>query len=440
MSEKTYKIVQLQTENVKRLKAVSITPSGRIVEVTGKNGNGKSSVLDSIFYAMGGVKEIPNQPIRTGADKAKTEINLGSLTIRRTFTRQEDGSFSTTLIVESEEGARFTSPQNILNKLIGDLTFDPLEFTRKKPADQFELMKRFVPDFDFEAEEQVRKQAFERRTDVNRTVRDWKSQIAGITVPEGTPSAEIDISALTEELQKVGEFNADIETRRANRARVADQADQWEIEARNLDAKAAELRRQADEAEQQAAERRKQAEANRLRLKEAGDLPEQQSADAVRAKIDAANRTNADVRLLLRLNELLDAVRKAEAEADQLTKDIEESNKRKLRAIEKAALPVSGIGFGDGFITLNDVPFDQASTAEQIRAGCEISMAANPRLRVIMIREGSLLDEDSMQVVANLAEKHDYQVWIETVQSDSPGAVVIEDGLVKQPVALEAAE
>src|SRR3546814_3882853 len=103
-------------------------------------------------------------------------------------------------------------------------------------------------------------------------------------------------------------------------------------------------------------------------------------------------------------------------------------------------MPVSGLGFGDGFITLNGLPFDQASTAEQIGASVGMGMAANPRLRVIMIREGSLLDDDSMKIVADLAEKHDYQVWLESVQSDRPGAVIIEDGMVKSAEILEAAE
>ncbi len=440
MSDKTYKIVQLLTENVKRIKAVSITPNGRIVEITGKNGNGKSSVLDSIFYALGGNKVIPSQPIRNGSKKAVTEVNLGGLTIRRTFTRQEDNSFTSSVVVESEEGARFQSPQAVLNKLIGDLTFDPLEFTRKKPNEQFELMKRFVPDFDFEEEERVRKAAFDRRTDVNRRVKDLKSQAAGIIVPDGTPEVEIDVSALTDELQQVGEHNANIEMRRSNRQRVADEADRFEIEAKNLDDRAAELRRQADEAETQAVEKRELAEERRQKLKEAGDLPEAKSADEVRSRINEANRTNSQVQLRIRLDQLIAEVSTAEAEADQLSKDIDASNDRKMKAIEKADLPVEGIGFGDGFVTLNGVPFDQASTAEQIRAGCEMGMAANPRLRVIMIREGSLLDDDAMKIVAELAEKNDYQVWIETVQSDSPGAVVIEDGQVKAEEFVEAAE
>ena len=439
-SDKKYHIVQLQSENVKRLKAVSIAPSGRIVEITGKNGNGKSSVLDSIFYALGGTKVIPSQPIRNGSKKAHTEINLGGLTIRRTFTRQDDGDFTSSVIVETEEGARFQSPQNVLNQLIGDLTFDPLEFTRKKPAEQFEMLKRFVPDFDFDEEERTRKTAFDKRTEVNRRIRDLRAQSAGLSVPDGTPAEEIDVSALTDELQMVGEHNADIERRKLNRQTVADKADRLEIEAKSLDDRAEELRRQADALAQEAKEKRAEATANREKLAAAGDLPAPINADEVRVKISEANAINEQVRLRKRVDEIANAVGRAEAEADQLTKDIEASNERKQKAIEKAALPVDGIGFGDGFVTLNGVPFDQASTAEQIRAGCQMGMAANPRLRVIMIREGSLLDEDSMKIVAEMAEQHDYQVWIETVQSDSPGAIVIEDGMVRSADVLEAAE
>src|SRR3546814_14706996 len=108
------------------------------------------------------------------------------------------------------------------------------------------------------------------------------------------------------------------------------------------------------------------------------------------------------------------AVGRAEAEVGQRTKDIDDSNGRKRQAIAKADMPVSGLGFGDGFITLNGLPFDQASTAEQIGASVGMGMAANPRLRVIMIREGSLLADHSMKLVADLAEKHDYQVWLDS--------------------------
>ena len=440
-SDQSYKIVELRTENVKRLKAVNITPEGGIVEITGENGNGKSSVLDSIYWNLAGQKEIQSQPIRIGEEKAKTELTLsGGLTIRRTFNRQEDGSFTTALVVETEEGARFQKPQDILNKMVGDLSFDPLEFTRKKPADQFEILKDFVPGFDFEAEARDRKRAFDARTDVNRRIRELKSQAAGISFPDDTPEEEIDVSALTDELQDLGAYNADIETRKGNRQRVSDEADRLEIEAKQLDDRAIELRRQADELDEQAKEKRLAAQERRAKLLDAGPLPDPKDPSLVRVKIDEATATNTAVSLKRRLGELIVQVTDLESEADALTKAIDESDVRKSNAIAKAAMPVPGIGFGDGCVTLNGVPFDQASSAEQLRAAVGLTMAANPRLRVIIIRDGSLLGAAAMRILSEMAVTHDFQVWVETVESDRPGAIIIEDGMVKPAASLEAAE
>lgn len=70
--------------------------------------------------------------------------------------------------------------------------------------------------------------------------------------------------------------------------------------------------------------------------------------------------------------------------------------------------------------------------AQQLRASIAIASAMNPKLRVIRVRDGSLLDSDSMALLAGFAEANDMQVWVETVQSGRPGAIVIEDGQVQE--------
>ena len=77
------KIVELQAENVKRLKAVEITPDGTMQVIGGRNAQGKSSVLDAIWLALGGgkaSKETP-LPIRDGEDKASVRLDLGDLVV-----------------------------------------------------------------------------------------------------------------------------------------------------------------------------------------------------------------------------------------------------------------------------------------------------------------------------------------------------------------------
>jgi recombinational DNA repair ATPase RecF len=76
-------ILGFVAENYKKLRIVEITPKGRIVQITGKNGQGKTSVLDAIWSALVGAKAIPEKPVRKGADKARIKIDLGELIVRR---------------------------------------------------------------------------------------------------------------------------------------------------------------------------------------------------------------------------------------------------------------------------------------------------------------------------------------------------------------------
>jgi hypothetical protein len=101
-------------------------------------------------------------------------------------------------------------------------------------------------------------------------------------------------------------------------------------------------------------------------------------------------------------------------------------------------MPVQGLTFGEGEILLNGVPFAQASDAEQLQASVAIAAALNPKLRVIRIRDGSLLDDLAMQRLAQFATATDMQVWIERVDSSGKIGFVLEDGHVKQPEQLQA--
>src|SRR3990172_1148857 len=105
------KILKLTAENIKRLIAVEITPDGNLVQITGKNGNGKTSVLDAIWWALAGKKPIQSKPIRNGAHSAMITLVLGDpssedqkkrreLTITRTFTLEDDGDYTTSLRVK----------------------------------------------------------------------------------------------------------------------------------------------------------------------------------------------------------------------------------------------------------------------------------------------------------------------------------------------------
>ena len=83
------KIIKLTASNVKRLRAVEITPDGTLQVVTGRNGQGKTSVLDAIWLALGGGSAAREtvRPVRDGEDRASVTLDLGDLVVTRTWAK-----------------------------------------------------------------------------------------------------------------------------------------------------------------------------------------------------------------------------------------------------------------------------------------------------------------------------------------------------------------
>jgi hypothetical protein len=115
-----------------------------------------------------------------------------------------------------------------------------------------------------------------------------------------------------------------------------------------------------------------------------------------------------------------------------MTARLEKMDSDKRAATTNAKYPVPGLLFdASGGITLNGIPFEQCSAAEQLKVSIAVGFALNPKLRVLLVRDGSLLDEDSMNVLIAMAKEADAQVWIERVETDAHTSVVIEDGHVQ---------
>lgn len=428
------KIVQLQAENVKRLKAVEISPEGHIVEITGRNGQGKSSVLDAIWWALAGTTHIQAVPIRKGENEARIRLDLGEIKVVRTFRKREDQTFTTSIAVESTDGARYPSPQRMLDGLLGALSFDPLAFTRMDGKAQMEALKRFVPGVDFDAIEKANKADFDRRTDVNRQAKALRAQASGIVVPADAPAERIDDAALVAEMEQAGDHNALIERRRAGREAAA-------AEVKRLDAEAERLRGEIAVLTDRLRDTEGTADQKRGQLANAETLPKPIDTAALRERIAAASRLNAAFDARNRRAGIERDAESAEEQSAVLTNAIADRKAAMQAAVAQAEMPVAGLSFGADEILLDGVPFDQASSAEQLRTSVAIAMAANPKLRVIRVQDGSLLDEEAMRILAEMAQASDYQVWIERVGVSGGVAIVIEDGTVKGAVQVaQAAE
>jgi DNA repair exonuclease SbcCD ATPase subunit len=420
------KVISLEADSFKRLKAVRIAPSGHLVEITGENGEGKSSTLDAIWAALGGKDAVPEKPIHTGADKAEIRLALGEagetkLLVTRRFKLKDGAPFTTDLIVESAEGARFAKAQGVLDALVGELCFDPLAFTRMKPAEQIEALRKFVPGVDFAKIEGLNKRDYDDRTDVNRRAKQLRAEIAALPPgPDALPE-RVDTAALEAELARAAGHNAMVERAKGSRQRDADALREREDRIKLLQVQIEQL----------------QAECATLRERyaNADPLPAAIDTDDVQRKLAEGRQTNAILDAADRRFALDKNAAELEAEADTLTQRIEERTAQAATAVQKAKMPIEGLGFGEGIVTLNGEPFAQASKAQQIRASVAIAAAMNPKLRVAFVADGSLLDRHSWAALEEYAAAQDMQIWCETVTPHTAAAIHIEDGGVRGAAA-----
>lgn len=426
------KIITLKAENIKRLKAVEITPDGNTVIISGRNEQGKTSILDSIWLALAGgeaSKDMP-KPIRTGEKKASVILDLGDLVVTRTWT-DNDKSY---LKVDNKEGATFKSPQKMLDALVGRLSFDPLAFATMEDKAQQKTLQEFT-GIDPAPLDAKRKDLFDQRTIINREVTKLKGQLDGIPAPSpDTPKEEFSASEVLAELRTAQDTkNANDEKRRGLQGLVR-QAEQYKTEIASLTEQIKTLQTRQEAA---IASLNSTTTKGKSLQAEVAALVDPE-LDSFQEKLNNVEQVNKAVRKAKEYSQVkanLDATKKS---ADSLTSQIEQVDTEKEKMLKAATFPIDGLGFDETGVTFKDIPFRQCSSAERLRVSLAMAMALNPKLRVIRIADGSLLDSENMKLIEDMAKGKDFQVWIEKVDETGKLGIYIEDGEVKSDAAKTA--
>lgn len=415
-------IISLQIENIKKIKAVTIRPNGGFVEITGRNGQGKSTVLDSIWWALKGKDNIQAAPIRNGADKGSIKLEVGGYLIERTFRRnQVGGDYTTKITVTTKDHATMKSPQAVLDGFTGMLGFDPLAFMRQTPREQYDTLRGLCKlEVDVEELDRQYKDLFAQRTDVNRDVKAAQMRLDSMTLPDNAPTERVDVSALVEKVNEINRKNSEVARRQRMRQTLLSDNVRRGEEAAKLHARLAAIERENEQADAQIRDITNFLHENKT-----------QDPTEFTDKIKQAEQINSVMDLRERRNFEEKALHTAQTHADELTAQMKELQERKKAAIEAAKLPVSGLEFGEGELLLNGVPLAQLSAAEQLKLSMDISMAENPQLKVVLLKDASLLDNESMEYIRARAEKEGYQVWAERVASDGAVGFTIENGELK---------
>ena len=414
------KIISLQCENVKRLKAITITPEGNMVVIGGRNAQGKSSAIDSIEYGLRGGKAMPQKPLREGEEKGYIVIETPDLIINRTFTP----TGSNLVVRNRNNGLKINSPQAILDKMSGDLTFDPLAFSRMDAKKQKDVLQRLL-GLDFTPLNAKRDAMFQNRTIVGREEKSLEARfVLAPRYTECTVKEEESASGLVAELDKMRKFNEGIEKMKTQHSELEEKIndnhnsiDAIKEQIAELEDKIVELGKEITKDSSEMAEIDKE-----IKIMKPADTSE------IEAKLSSIDSVNAMVRANKQYD-LLDSEFKAKhAEVESLTEAIAKIDQEKADMIANAKTPIEGMAFTDEGVTYKGIPFSQCSSAEQLKVSVAMGAALAPELKVMLIRDGSLLDKDSMIAVKEMADKYGLQLWIEVVGNRDDVSVVIEDG------------
>lgn len=418
------KIVELSIHNVMRISAVHIEPTGNIVLIGGKNAAGKTTVLESIAMAMGGLKLCPREPIRQGEDTAEIELQLGDLTITRKFKRN-GSEIDSTLLVRNSDGEPLRKPQAVLNDLIGSLAFDPLEFSDMSPRDRAHTLRELV-GLDVEQLEEELQRVFDRRTEKGREKRAAQSVVDDMP---GWPDAGLVETSVTQ----IGQRMADA---------VGVARDYEELVGVHADAvrDCEQIREQLSDLDRQIAELHARREtlldkdsAATVRVAQAQVAVrdfQQPDIASIQAELDGVESANSKVRDNLRRAERAEDAETVASEWKELdvrhatiTQDIKARTEAVTYPIDELELRKDGVYY-------QGVPFEQGSRAERIKVSIAIGCALNEKMRVLLIRDGSVLDDESMALIAQMAEEREFQFWIESARGyeNVSDAIVIDDG------------
>jgi len=399
------KIIELRASNVKRLKAVTITPDGPMVVVSGRNAQGKSSVLDAIWMALGGgaAQKDTARPIRDGENQAEVRLDLGDFIVTRRWVGEKS-----TLTVMSKDGAKYGSPQAFLDEKLGRLSFDPLAFSLKPDKEQVaDLLSLVSLPFDPVELDARRRGIFDERTEVGREVKVLEGQLDGIEDPGDVGDSAPDPDPIRQELREARTGNADRD---------------------NVEAVLAEWRGRLRRAKEEVADAEK---AIKDAVRVLDEMPGTIDIDEIEERMNATYAASAAHGEAVLNRRRHDELKERRSVVHELTKQLQHIAEEKATALSKAEMPIDGLSFDDEGVTYQGIPFRQCSAAERLRVSVAMALAMNPTIKVIRITDGSLLDRENLALIEEMVKGRDAQCWIERVEDESGVGFVVEDGEIR---------
>lgn len=401
------KINKLEIENVKRIKAVKLEPKENGLTIIGGNNNqGKTSVLDSIAWALGGEKYKPSQAAREGSvipPSLHIVMNNGLVVERK--------GKNSALKVTDPSGQK--AGQQLLNEFVEQLALDLPKFMESTGKEKARTLLQIIGVGDqLESLDKEEKELYNERLYVGRTA-DQKEKFAKEQpyYPEA-PKELVSPSELIRQQQEILAKNGENQRKR-------ERLHELEQEYQRVNEQMSALLKKQEEIENSLA----------IARQSASDLNDQSTAE-LEESISNIEEINRKVRANLDKDKAEDDAREYRNKYNSLTQKIEEVRSQKAKLLDSADLPLPELSVKDGELVYKGQQWDNMSGSDRLKVSTAIVRKLNPNCGFVLLDKLEQMDLNTLKEFGEWLEAEGLQAIATRVSTGGECSIIIEDGYV----------
>ena len=428
------KITSLELENVKRVKAVSINPAQNgLTVIGGKNGQGKTSVLDAIAWALGGENYRPSSPNREGSvlpPKLHVVLDNG-IVVDRT-------GKNSSLTVTDSTGKR--AGQRLLDEFVEKLALDLPKFMAQNSKDKARTLLRIIGmEDEVKRLDDQEQQLYNRRHALGQIADQKRKYAQEMQSFPGVPESPVSAGELIERQQAILLRNAENQKKRDNVQFLVQQHSILVQRIESLSAQIAALIGQKKEAEESFRQLQQDLETAKL---DASTLQDESTAE-LEESIRQVDEINRKVRANLDKEKAVEDADAMTRDYDAMTAQIEAVRDERTKLLQDAHMPLPDLTVEQGELLYKGKAWDCMSSSEQLRVSVAIVRAINPKCNFVLIDKTEAMDVDTLREFGEWLEKEGLQAICTRVGTDGACQIIIEDGTIveetdKQPAPAAA--
>ena len=420
------KIMALEAENVKRIKAVALTPSPTGLTIVGGNNNqGKTSVLDALAWALGGDRFRPDAAQRDGAvapAHLKVKLSNGVVVERK--------GKNASLTVTDPTGRH--SGQQLLNAFIEPLALDLPRFMEASDKEKADILLRIIGiGTELHTRDLEIKSLYDKRTFTGQLAAQKKHFAEELISYPDAPEEPVSASDLIRQQQEILARNGENQRKRQQLDKLIDEKNQLKFTLRDLDEKIEDLKEEYKQTQAKFADLEKQIFQAR---KSAAQLQDESTAE-LEASIRDIEETNRKVRANLEKSRAEDEAAQYASEYTRLTEAITRKRADRMALLNGADLPLPELSVEDGALTYKGKHWRDMSGSDQLRVAAAIVRRLNPDCGFVLLDKLEQMDMTTLQEFSAWLEAEHLQAIATRVSTGSECQIIIEDGMVKDAEA-----